>query len=214
MTRLSSQSPSPQSEHLTLVFDLMDTVVVDPFFADLPRRFGSGMAALGEARDPTAWPAFERGELTEDEFLSRLYPTGCPEGAPTPIELRDTIVGSYRFVPGMRELLSALHHEGHALWVLSNYPVWINHARKKLALDELFTGLIASWQLRARKPELEAYERAAAEIGETPDRLLLIDDRERNCEGARAAGWRALRFESALALEDALRAYGFCPEAG
>lgn len=221
----STDPDSPVSALPTLVFDLMDTVVVDPFFAELPRRFGDRLAALREARDPGAWPAFERGELDEEGFLAGLYPAGCPEGAPTAAELRDAIVGAYTFVEGMAELLAELNRDGHPLWALSNYPIWIEHVQAQLALDELFVGTLASYQLRARKPDREAYQRAAARIrgrrGEgravtphsrvpsDPDQLLLVDDRERNCKGARSAGWLAIRFEDAAALRAALADYGF-----
>ncbi len=275
---ICSSAASPDTP--ILVFDLMDTVVVDPFFTELPRLFGARLAALHKTRDPTAWPAFERGELDEEGFLARLYPQGCPAEAPTPVELRDAIIGSYRFVEGMPELLGELRHEGHALWALSNYPVWIEHARAQLGLDALFDGMLASYQLQARKPEHQAYQRAAARIqGEervvtspaqfcskstsTPSKpsrvlscragfiagdmshtggtggtanvlrqrerpaalrpatggmcgdapkpapLLLIDDRERNCSGARDAGWQALRFEGCVELREALCGYGF-----
>ena len=178
----------------------MDTVVVDPFFDELPRRFGAGLAALAEARDPTAWPAFERGELDEAGFLGRLYREAPPAGAPTPEQLRDAIIGSYRFVPGMRELLMGLAAAGWRRWVLSNYPPWIAHVKRQLDLGALFEGFSISCELGARKPHAEAYERTAEQIGAPAEELLLIDDRERNCEGARAQGWRAIRFETVVGL--------------
>ena len=40
----------------------------------------------------------------------------------------------------------------------------------------------------------EIYDLAAARIGLPAGELVFFDDSEANCEGARAAGWRAIRF--------------------
>ena len=192
----------------TLVFDLMDTVVVDPFFADLPRRFGARLAALKTARDPDAWPAFERGELDEATFLARLYREQHPD-LPTPVELRDAIVARYSFVAGMPELLSRLRAAGEPLWALSNYPVWIAHVRRQLDLEALFEGLIISCEIGARKPELAAFARAEATIGRDPGDLVLVDDRVSNCDAACHRGWGAIHFVSVAHLQVDLITRGY-----
>ncbi len=184
----------------TLVFDLMDTVVVDPFFADLPRRFGARLAALKTARDPDVWPAFERGEVDEATFLACLYRVPHPD-LPTPAELRDAIVARYRYVAGMPDLLSRLREAGEHLWALSNYPVWIAHVRRQLDLEALFDGLIISCEIGARKPELAAFVRAEATIGRDSGELVLIDDRVSNCEAAQRRGWGSLHFVSVARLQ-------------
>ena len=59
-----------------------------------------------------------------------------------------------------------------------------------------------------RKPSPEAYAAALAHLGVPPSRLLFVDDRQANVDGALAAGIAAIRFESAAQLEAELRARG------
>ena len=42
----------------------------------------------------------------------------------------------------------------------------------------------------------EIYDVAAKRLGVEPSKICFFDDVEENCEGARAAGWNALRFVS------------------
>ncbi len=65
-----------------------------------------------------------------------------------------------------------------------------------------------SFELRLRKPGREIYLETARMAGTAPEACLLIDDREDNCEGARAAGMRALRVEPHEDLAAALRGLG------
>ena len=51
-----------------LLLDVMDTLVYDPW-RELPDFFGLSLSALLEAKHPTAWQDFERGELDEARFL-------------------------------------------------------------------------------------------------------------------------------------------------
>ena len=46
------------------------------------------------------------------------------------------------------------------------------------------------------KPQREIYDLLRSRIGLPAESLLFVDDVERNVAGARAAGWRALRFET------------------
>lgn len=59
-----------------------------------------------------------------------------------------------------------------------------------------------------RKPSPEAYAAAVAHLGLPPSRLIFVDDRQANVEGALAAGIPAIRFESAAQLEAELLARG------
>lgn len=61
-----------------------------------------------------------------------------------------------------------------------------------------------------RKPSREAYEAALASLRVPAARVVFVDDRQANVDGASAAGMRALRFTGSAALEEALRAQGLC----
>ena len=61
-----------------ILWDVMDTLVVDPFRQVMPSFFGMTLAELLEHKHPTAWVCFERSELSEAELkevllLSAIY---------------------------------------------------------------------------------------------------------------------------------------------
>jgi putative hydrolase of the HAD superfamily len=56
-----------------LVFDLMDTVVVDPFYREAMTYLGTTLADLGKVKHPTSWIEFETGITDEGSFLERFY---------------------------------------------------------------------------------------------------------------------------------------------
>jgi len=187
----------------------MDTVVVDPFFADVPRIFGAQcLRRMAEAGEPSLWPAFERGEIDEATLLANFYrqpEAAAQAGLPAPQSLRDAIISRYRFVEGMEQLLSELKSH-HRLWILSNYPCWFEALYVQLRLERFFEGVVVSYRSRQRKPEPGAYEALIEASGASPSSVVFIDDRAPNCEAARRAGWRAIHFSSVPALRAAFGA--------
>lgn len=189
-----------------LVFDLMDTVVSDPFFTEVPLLFGRPPSELHRVIDAAAWPAFETGQLSEEAFLQRLFLPGAPRAQlPTPERVRDAIVGSYAWVPGMEQLLAEVGAGGGPLWVLSNYPIWFEKLRSALELDRYFSDYVVSYRSGWRKPSAGSYEALRRATGRPPGEHLLIDDRPRNVEGARAAGMQAILFRGSEDLRHQLR---------
>ena len=74
----------------------------------------------------------------------------------------------------------------------------------------LADAMVISGEERLYKPQREIYDRLRERIGCASDELCFIDDAEANCQGAREAGWQAIRFSStdqaAAAFEDLLKA--------
>jgi len=103
--------------------------------------------------------------------------------------------------------LEALRARGVFVGMLSNMvPTWDAHWRRMVDADALFDDVVMSFEVGARKPQAAVYDLAARRAGARPEQCLLVDDNERNCEGARAAGWQAIRFgdTAAAAAELAL----------
>lgn len=59
-----------------LVFDVMDTIVKDPFFKEIPEFFGMTMKELLAAKHPTAWVEFEKGEISEHQLFQKFFLDG------------------------------------------------------------------------------------------------------------------------------------------
>lgn len=61
---------------------LQDTLVVDPFYIEMPLFFDMKFQELIAAKDPHAWPEFERGLITEEELYERFFKDRRPINGP------------------------------------------------------------------------------------------------------------------------------------
>lgn len=169
----------------------MDTLVRDPFRDVMPSFFGMTLSEMLQLKQPEAWGEFERGELSEAQFLERFF---ADRRRFDHAAFCATIRGSYAWLEGMEPLLAELKARGHTMHVLSNYPVWYRWIEERLALSRYVSWTFMSCRLGLRKPDPRIFERAAGELGVAPSACLFIDDRPQNCDAARAVGMRAIRF--------------------
>ncbi len=63
-------------------------------------------------------------------------------------------------------------------------------------LDELFDAVVASGDVGFIKPERQIYELVAERLGVQPADCLMVDDMELYCQGAEAAGMKAVLFKN------------------
>ncbi len=89
-------------------------------------------------------------------------------------------------------------------------PHW-DLERGRLPFGQLFDPAIVSYLAGAMKPDRRIYEALAREACVTPERILFIDDRQDNVDGARRAGITALRYTGLAKLEDDLQELGVLP---
>lgn len=196
-----------------LVFDVGEVLLRLDFsrlFATLKLAKGVG---VGPAMDALGrwelYDAFERGHFPEDEFRRRIEESLGRAFEPEPFrELwNSVIVGA---VPGVERLLEGLATQVPLYGLTNSNEIHMRHVRSTYPWLERLTALYSSHELGARKPERGIYEDVARRIGKPPERLLFVDDRAENVEGARAAGYRAeLVRTSPDDLLDILRRYGF-----
>ena len=184
-----------------VLFDVLGTLVRDPFFEEMPAFFGLSFDAMLAGKDPTAWVEFERGEIEEAEFFRRFF---ADQRAFDGDAFRAHVRAAYRFVPGMEELLSDLRSAGVAMHVLSNYPTWYLLIEERLGLSRYLPWSFVSCRTGVRKPDREAFLGAARALGVPAGACLFIDDHPANVDAARAAGMPALLFEGAEHLRERL----------
>lgn len=192
---------TPRSTPSVLLLDVMDTLVYDPFHAEIPRFFGMNLRELLPLLQPGSWVSFELDALAEDEFLARFFADGRPvDGA----GLRAAVRGGYRLLPGIEPLLEELRERGVAMHALSNYPCWYALVEDAVRLSRWVEWSFVSCKTGLRKPDPEAYRNACRALGVEPAACLFVDDRESNCAAAREQGMDAVRFTDAGALRSAL----------
>ncbi|MBX3127884.1 MAG: HAD family phosphatase [Polyangiaceae bacterium] len=190
---------------MVLLWDVMDTLVYDPFNREIPAYFGLTREELLAQKHGGAWIELEHGRLTPDEYLRTMFTDRRPIDA---ARFERHVRESYRFMDGVEALLEELHEQGVEMHALSNYPVWYRWIEEELEVSRFVKWSFVSCTTGYRKPEPEAYAHAARVLGRDPAQCIFIDDRQKNCDGAAAVGMAAIHFESAEQVRRQLAAYG------
>ncbi|WP_338784208.1 HAD-IA family hydrolase [Streptomyces sp. DG1A-41] len=95
------------------------------------------------------------------------------------------------WVAHLRQLTS----RGVFVGLMSNMvPAWDEHWRRVVHPEGLFKELVMSFEVGSRKPETGIFRVAEELTGFRPHECVLIDDIEKNCAGARRAGWHAIHY--------------------
>ena len=188
-----------------VLWDVMGTLVHDPFFVEMPEFFGTTFDAMLDAAHPSAWVEFELGRCSEKDFLESFF-----------ADRRDfdrrgfvhAVRSSYRWLPGVEELLADLEAAGCTMHAFSNYPVWYLSIEERLSLSRFLDWTFVSCITGLRKPDPAAYTHVLGTLGVQAERCVFVDDRYSNCEAARQCGIRSLQFEGAGPLRASLRDAG------
>ena len=172
----------------------METLVNEPFFTAVPEFLGMTLDKLLQVKHPTSWIEFEKGTISEEEYLRTFFRSGEPiDGA----GLRHCLASAYRWLDGMESLLADLNQAGYSLHALSNYSLWYRIIEERLKLSRYLEWTFVSCQTGVRKPDRAAYLGAAERLRVAPVDCLFIDDRPVNVDAARAVGMNAILREGA-----------------
>lgn len=178
-----------------VLFDVMDTVLVDPFREALRACTPLPLRELFARRDEDLWPAFERGDVDEAAYWAGWDAAGLTYDRAAFHAARRA---GTRWIDGMPELLDDLDGVVERV-TASNYPVWI----EELATEHLtgrFERVLASHHLGVRKPDPAFFARLLDRIGASADEAAFVDDREVNVAAAEEVGLTSHRFEDAASL--------------
>ncbi|KAJ6824739.1 uncharacterized protein M6B38_380105 [Iris pallida] len=184
-----------------LLFDVMDTLVRDPFYNDIPQFFKMSMKELLECKHPTAWVEFEKGQIDEIELANKFFKDGRPfdlEG------LKECMVRGYFYIDGMEPLLQILKEKGYELHAFTNYPIWYMMIDNKLKLSDYLSWTFCSCKIGKRKPAADSYVEVLHHLGVEAASCVFVDDRVENVEAARNAGMVGLHFRNADSLKQDL----------
>ncbi|EES17979.1 hypothetical protein BDA96_09G099400 [Sorghum bicolor] len=188
-----------------LLFDVMDTLVRDPFYHRIPAFFQMSMKELLESKHPTAWSEFEKGLIDENELAKKFFNDGRSfdlEG------LKECMVRAYEYIDGIEDILCCLKKNNYEMHAFTNYPVWYQLIEDKLKLSKYLSWTFCSCKTGKRKPSPEFYLQALDQLNVDPASCIFIDDRMLNVEAALSVGMIGLQFKSAKALQEDLCALG------
>jgi HAD superfamily hydrolase (TIGR01509 family) len=173
-----------------ILFDVMETLVSEPFFTVMPRFFGvDDVNELKAQMHPSSWVEFEYGRITEVEYYQQFFRDGRPVDAE---RLRACLRDAYCWLEGMEQLARELHHRGYQMHALSNYSTWYEIIEDKLQVSRYVAWTFVSCETGVRKPDPDAYLVPARTLQVEPGDCLFIDDRPVNVEAARAVGMDAI----------------------
>jgi len=155
---------------------------------------------------------YDRGDLTPQEYWLQLAAQTNSVLDDEQIEILRQVeveIWSYPY-PHMLEWVRHLRRAGIKTGLLSNMPRDLAaHLRANCEWMDDFAFKTLSAEVRMIKPDLAIYEHTLRGIGTRAEQALFIDDREANVQAAQSLGMHAIRFESAMALEDSLQKLGF-----
>jgi putative hydrolase of the HAD superfamily len=159
-----------------------------------------------EARHATVVDAWEKGEIGWE-----AYADVAVFNDPRPFSREEFfafILAQSKVLPngalGILEELTAL--SDCRVGCLNNEARETNDYRfATFGLRRFFKVAFSSCYVGLRKPGVEIYRRAIDILGVTPERILFIDDRQENVDGAAQAGMRGIRFDGEQQLRDMLK---------
>lgn len=188
-----------------LLFDIMDTIVRDPFYHDVAPFFGMSFEELIESKHPTAWIEFEEGRVDEMELAGKFFKDKRSfdlEG------LKNCMRRGYSYIDGIEELLCNLKENNYEMHAFTNYPVWYRLIEEKLNISTYLSWTFCSCMIGKRKPDPDFYLEVIRHLKVDPTSCIFIDDRLRNVKAAIEIGINGLQFKNANLLRQDLSKMG------
>lgn len=191
-----------------VVFDMGNVLMLfdGPYFSAQFTEGEVDAAALQRALfGSPAWNLLDSGTISYDTMLrvarahldERLWPNldACFAGwaaYSTPIEQTNA-------------LAAELKREGYGIYLLSNAGTRVHGQLGHMPAWDLMDGAVVSGEERLMKPDPAIYQLLCERYGLLAEECLFVDDNADNCEGARVAGMRAVRYTGdAAAIREAL----------
>ena len=210
-TRLKAATETDSTPRRIILFDVMDTLVVDPFFTGVHTALGcDSMQELFKAKRPETYEAFETGQIGEDELWAKYF---ADDRTVNVEAVRNHFIEGYDYIKGMRSLLGEIKRIGDVeCFAFSNYGSLYKEIEAKLELSRFLDWRFVSCNIGMRKPAPEAFDYVVNELGCDLQRdvVCFVDDSKTNVAAGSEAGMRSILFEGDSAeCRTALIAEGF-----
>jgi putative hydrolase of the HAD superfamily len=162
-----------------------------------------------EARHPDANDRWEKGELSDEDFLKQTV--FFKERSFSPADFLQAVREQSKWLPGgARNVIAAARaHSGLKMAMLNNESGPLNDFRiETFSLTQYFDGFFCSAYLGMRKPDARIFRTGVALLHMRPEQCCFIDDRDKNCAAAAAVGMHAIQYKGEQQLTEALGALG------
>lgn len=171
---------------------------------------GVNVAAYEAVHDEVNY-FWERGLMTAQDFFAKTVIDTNPDLHLTFEKLWPLVCSESRILhQGSFDILAALKSSGqYHLATINNESKELNAYRlDTFGLRQYFNYFICSGYVHEMKPLPDIYRAAIDISGLPPETALFIDDKQENCEAARAFGMNAIHFESPAQLRASLTQHG------
>jgi HAD superfamily hydrolase (TIGR01549 family) len=189
-TRLKATETDSTPRRIIL-FDVMDTLVIDPFF--------TGVHTV-----------LEKGQIGEDELWAKYF---ADDRTVNVEAVRNHFIEGYDYIKGMRSLLGEIKRIGNVeCFAFSNYGSLYKEIEHKLELSRFLDWRFVSCEMGVRKPDPEAFRYVVEDLScdLSRDVVCFVDDSKTNVAAGNTAGLRSILFEGDSAeCRTALIAEGF-----
>ncbi len=175
--------------------------------AEAARQFGFDLGEF-EERHAREAPAYERGELTLNDYLERTLFYTPREFSPAAV--RTFIFGCSSARPEVLGIAQELaRRSGRTMAALNNEGRELNdHRIQAFGLDRILSLFFSSCVTGRRKPEPGAYRLALGVLRRRPDEVVFVDDRPENLAPARELGMHVIHFQTPAGLREDLQGAG------
>jgi len=130
------------------------------------------------------YDAYERGQLSGSEFQTRIETKYSRKWDSKVFRKSMQDLIEYP-LPGIEEILHSIQSP---IFALSNTCEAHEEVFKNAKVMKPFRRVVTSFELGARKPEREAFEKCLSQLKIKAEETLYFDDREENVEGAKDCG--------------------------
>ncbi|MEI7033328.1 hypothetical protein [Streptomyces pratensis] len=189
-----------------IVFDLMETLLTDPYLDAHEKATGMSFADFERLRPAGLYHAMERGEVPESAYWAGLREAGVDCDTALFHQVRRD---GYRWLDGMRDLATECAAVRRTV-IGSNYPDWIEEVGREF-LHDLDIEIFASYRFGVRKPSEAFFRQLCDRVGAAPHELVLIDDKAENTAAVTRLGGLGITFVSADDTRRRLRRAGVLP---
>ena len=143
------------------------------------------------------WIHLESGRLPLDEFVELVGAQAHQVLGERPLDLEEFAGFDWLYHAGIHwpvvHHIRGLRSAGYRLGMLTNNVAeWRDAWRSTIPIAELFDDVVDSSEVGICKPDPGVYHLACERLGVEPPAAVFLDDTERNVEGARAVGMRAI----------------------
>jgi putative hydrolase of the HAD superfamily len=168
-----------------IIFDCFGVLATDGWLPFKQKHFAHSAALLAQATKLNK--QHDQARISHEDFTKQIATMAGVSEATVDKQLHENVPNVELF-DYIRETLKPRYKIGLLSNASGNYIDEIFTASQKAVFD----AIALSFELGFIKPERRAYAIIAELLAVTPAACILIDDQERHCGGARAAGMQAI----------------------